>query len=259
MFRQVATYSKYMLRAKPFEGVDDEFVSRQLRKVFDNERKFYSFLALKLVRKKNQTDKRVLKVEDLGAGSKATKSNERSVKSITDSAVKPRKYAELLFRLVESFQLNTIVELGTCIGVTTGYLSKANKYGKVYTLEGSAEIAKVAKENFRLMKLANVNLIEGNFDDTLPNLIENLERIDLAFLDGNHRKEPTIRYFELLLPKLHKDSIVVVDDINWSQEMNNAWQELKNRKEVSLAIDLFEMGILFLNPNLEKEELLVRY
>lgn len=259
MFRQVATYGKYLLQAKPFEEVENEQLSTQLTKVLDKDRAHYAFIALDVVRKKNLLDERILNVKDLGAGSKTSKGSQRSVKSITDSAVKAKKYAELMFRLVEVFQPQTIVELGTSLGITTGYLAKGNKSSKIYTLEGAPEIANVAKENFRLMRVGNVNLIEGNFDDTLPKLIDQLEQVDIAFLDGNHRKEPTLNYFELLLPKMNENSIVVVDDINWSVEMSEAWSELATRKEVSLAINLFEMGVLFLNPDLKKEELLVRY
>jgi predicted O-methyltransferase YrrM len=259
LFRQVATYSKYLLNAKAFDGVSDPKLSAALTKALDKERIFYSFIALDVVRKKNQTDERVLTVKDLGAGSKTAKSNHRSVKSIADSAVKAKKYAELMFRLVEATQPNTIVELGTSLGITTGYLSKANKAAKVITLEGSPEIAKVAKENFKLMKLKNVSLVEGNFDETLQETVSGLEKIDVAFIDGNHRKEPTLRYFDWFLPKLHSGSVVIVDDINWSAEMNEAWQELVKRPETSLAINLFEMGVLFLDPSLSNKEMLVRY
>ncbi|CAG5085960.1 O-methyltransferase [Parvicella tangerina] len=259
MFRQATTYGKYLLQAKPFKGVEDLNISESLKKVFDKDRTFYSFLALDVVRNKNRMDERVLKVNDLGAGSKSTKRDQRSVKSIADSAVKTKKYAELMFRLVESFQSSTVLELGTSLGITTGYLSKANKDAKVYTLEGASEIANVARENFKLMKLTNVELIEGDFNDTLQSLVGRLDKIDLAYLDGNHRKEATLKYFDWILPKLNDQSIVVVDDINWSAGMKEAWIELVNRKETTLAINLFEMGLLFLDPKLKKEELLVRY
>lgn len=259
MFHQAATYSKYLLQAKPFRGVGDSDLTSKLLKVFDKERIFYSFIALDVVRNKNRMDERILTVKDLGAGSKSAKSNQRSVRSIADSAVKPKKYAELMFRLVESFQPKNVFELGTSLGITTGYIAKANKETKVYTFEGAPEIARVAKENFNLMKLGNVELTEGNFDDTLPDLLQKLESVDIAFIDGNHRKEPTIRYFDWMLPKLTEHSIVIVDDINWSTEMAEAWVELVRREEVTLAINLFEMGILFLDPKLKKEEVLVRY
>lgn len=259
MFRQATTYSKYLLQSKPFDRLDDELLTLQLRKVFDKNRIFYSFVALDVVRKKNLADERILEVNDLGAGSRVAKSLERSVKSIADSAVKRKKYAELMFRMVEAFRVNTILELGTSLGITTGYLAKANKAASVYTFEGAEEIARVAQENFKLMKLDNVDLIEGNFDDTLGPFLHKIDSLDLVFLDGNHKKEPTLRYYEWLLPKLHERSIVIVDDINWSVEMNEAWQELTARKEVTLALNLFEMGILFLDSALKKEHLLVRY
>lgn len=248
-----------MLSSKPFNGVNDPVFSNHLQNVLDKERSFYAFVALDMVRKKNQIDERILTVNDLGAGSRVTKSNQRTVKSIADSAVKAKKYAELMFRLVETFQPQTIIELGTSLGITTGYLAKANKKAQVYTFEGATEIAHIARENFKLMKLNNVALIEGDFEETLAKTLEKIEQVDLAFLDGNHRKEPTLRYFDQLLPKLHSASIVVVDDINWSAEMNEAWQALAARPEITLAINLFEMGILFLDPKLPKEELLVRY
>lgn len=259
MFRQAATYSKYLLQSKPFDTLEDELLTGQLRKIFDKERTFYSFVALDIVRKKNLGDERILEVNDLGAGSKTTKNSKRSVKSIADSAVKRKKYAELMFRMVEAFQSNTILELGTSLGITTGYLAKANKAANIYTFEGAEEIAKVARENFSLMKLNNVQLIKGPFDETLPGFLDSINKVDLAFLDGNHSKEPTLRYFDWLLPKFHEKSVVIVDDINWSAEMNEAWQELTARKEVTLALNLFEMGIIFFDPTCIKEELLIRY
>lgn len=259
MFRQAATYSKYLLQSKPFDRLEDEFLTLQLKKVFDKERTFYSFVALDVVRKKNLGDERILTVNDLGAGSRASKSSRRSVKSIADSAVKRKKYAELMFRMVEAFQSNTILELGTSLGITTGYLAKANKAANIYTFEGAEEIAEVARENFSLMKLNNVQLIKGPFDETLPGFLDSINKVDLVFLDGNHSKEPTLRYFEWLLPKLHEKSIVIVDDINWSAGMNEAWQELITRKEITLSLNLFEMGILFFNSELPSKEILVRF
>lgn len=245
LFHQAAAYGKYLLKAKPLSDISDVELMHKLRMVLDENRAYYSFIALDVVRKKNLLDQRILNVNDLGAGSKKSKSNQRTVKSIAQSAVKRKKYAELMFRLVETFELKTIVELGTSLGITTGYLAKGNKNAKVYTFEGSREIAGVARENLNLMKATNVKQIEGDFDETLPEFLKLIDSIDLAFLDGNHRKEPTLKYFNLILPKLTDNSIVVIDDINWSSEMNEAWHELINRPEVTLSIDLFEMGILF--------------
>jgi len=72
-------------------------------------------------------------------------------------------------------------------------------------------------------------------------------------MDANHRYEPTIRYFEHLLNRIHEESIIIVDDINWSKEMSMAWNKLKNDPNVTTSVDLYELGILFFKPALEKK------
>ena len=46
-----------------------------------------------------------------------------------------------------------------------------------------------------------IKLAEGNFDYTLPSVLYHLTSVDLAFIDGNHRREPTENYFRLAIGK----------------------------------------------------------
>jgi predicted O-methyltransferase YrrM len=187
----------------------------------------------------------VLTVQDFGAGSTVAKSNERKVKDIARSALKPRKFGQLMFRMVDFYHLNTMVELGTSLGITTSYLASGNALGKVYTFEGASEVAKVARENFEQLELNNIEIVEGNFDDTLLVQLKRINSIDLAFVDGNHRKLPTINYFEQLIEKVHKNSIFIFDDIHWSSEMEEAWKYIQQHSAVRLTIDLFFVGLVF--------------
>jgi len=86
-----------------------------------------------------------------------------------------------------------------------------------------------------------------------------MPQLDFAFLDGNHRKAPTIQYFEACLEKTNDQSIIVLDDIHWSKEMEEAWETIKSHSKVFVSIDLFEVGILILNPKLEKQEYILRF
>jgi hypothetical protein len=36
--------------------------------------------------------------------------------------------------------------------------------------------------------------------------------------------QPTVDYVKQLLPYLHNNSVVILDDIYWSKEMQQAWQ-----------------------------------
>ena len=107
------------------------------------------------------------------------------------------------------------------------------------------QIAEIAKEGFGKLGISNINLIKGNFDDLLPGILFDLGKVDFAFIDGNHRKDPTLLYFYSLLNKINKTSILVFDDIHWSAEMEEAWELIKTHPSVTLTIDLFFIGIVF--------------
>jgi predicted O-methyltransferase YrrM len=108
--------------------------------------------------------------------------------------------------------------------------------------------------------LNNTILLQGDFAKTLPVLLESLQQIDLAFVDGNHRKVPTLQYFEQLLPKTTASSILIFDDIHWSAEMEEAWESIKAHPAVTLTIDLFFIGLVFVNPDFKvKQGFVVRF
>jgi len=62
-----------------------------------------------------------------------------------------------------------------------------------------------------------------------------------------------------MLSKANKNSIFVFDDIHWSDGMDKAWKYIcKNSKSV-VTIDLFSMGIVFFNPELNKHNYKIKY
>ena len=99
----------------------------------------------------------------------------------------------------------------------------------------------------------------GNIDERLPEELAKLDTFSLAYLDANHRYAPTLHYFELLLEKAGEKSILIFDDIHWSAEMEKAWIAIIQHPAVSLSLDLYEAGILFLDPRLQKEHYVVAY
>lgn len=141
--------------------------------------------------------------------------------------------------MVKRYQPHTVLELGTSLGVTTSYLSLAKPDAKVITMEGSSAIAAEAKKNFDTLELKNIDIVLGDFDHTLLSVLSSHPSLDFVFIDGNHRREPTERYFQQLLPSLHNDSIIVFDDIHWSGEMEQAWESIKSHSAVQYTIDLF--------------------
>lgn len=241
-------------------GIHSPFVFDFTTKVLNDKTDYPAYNTIENLRNELLNDKTELIVEDLGAGSSVHKTNQRTVSSIVKNSAKTKKYGQLIFRIAKKYQTKNILELGTSLGITTSYLAIADAASKVITLEGSKPVAEKAKNNFRSLNLSNIELIEGNFDDTLSSAISHLPAIDLAFIDGNHRKEPTIKYFNTILSKTHDLSIVILDDIHWSKGMEEAWKYCKDHEAITLSIDLFFIGILFFRKEVkEKQHFSIRF
>jgi Predicted O-methyltransferase len=264
-------YSSFELGLKYFQyyfsasngrghGVHSPFVFDFISKILNDENQYFDYAKVESLRKSLLRDKTVLTIEDYGAGSAASASNKRTIASVTKRAVKPKKFAQLLYRMVKNYQPRSIIEVGTSLGVTTSYFAMANPGSNLITLEGSPEIARKARENLKDLQIENARIIEGNFDYTLPAVLYQMPTVDFAFVDGNHRREPTENYFNWLLAKSNSNSIFVFDDIHWSREMEQAWNNINNDFAVRCSIDLFFMGIVFFRQEFrEKQHFTIRW
>ncbi len=83
--------------------------------------------------------------------------------------------------------------------------------------------------------------------------------LDFAFFDGNHRYEPTLRYFNLCAARRTERSVFVLDDIHWSAEMERAWNTIRQHPEVRLTIDLFFVGLVFFRRNQPRQHFRLRF
>jgi predicted O-methyltransferase YrrM len=246
-FTLAKKYFRYYTKASNSKGhgVHSPFVFEFITKVLNDRKKPEVFARIEALRAKLRKDESLLTIEDFGAGSAVTNSTQRTIKSIAHTSLKPARYGRLMHRMINYYMATRIVELGTSLGITTSYLASSNSLTKVYTFEGSNAVADVAEQNFKQLGLYNIQLLRGNFDDTLAPQLDKISTVNFAFVDGNHRKEPTIRYFELLLAKATDHSIFIFDDIHWSEEMEEAWAYIQQHPAVTLTIDLFFIGIVF--------------
>lgn len=260
-FTLARKYIQYYLTASngAGHGTHSPFVFEFILRILGDKTNYADFDEVEQLRARLRQSRKILEVEDFGAGSSMSKTNSRTVASIARHAAKPKKYGQLLYRMIRFYQSPLVLELGTSLGITTCYLAKGAT--NVISMEGSREIADIARSNFNDLRLTNIQLIEGNFDDQLPLLVTQLQSpIGLAFVDGNHRLQPTMRYFETLLPKINDYSIVVLDDIHWSEEMEQAWKYCKEHPAVTLSIDLFFIGILIFRKEIrERQHFVVRF
>ncbi len=258
-FKLILKYLKYRITAQTKHDIHSPFVFQLLTTVINDKNTSSDYKEIEDLRFGLLKNKAKIQIEDFGAGSLKSNTKTRLISEITRNAAKPPKYAQLLYRLVKHFQPANLLELGTSLGVSTAYMAKASPNTKITTIEGSESIAKLAADNFKALNISNIQVITGNFDIQLPLLLQKIKSFDFIFFDGNHRKQPTLSYFETCLKHNHNDSVFVFDDIHWSVEMEEAWEVIRQSPEVSVTIDLFFIGLVFFRKESSKEHFVIRF
>lgn len=248
----------HQFKSKNRHGLHSPFIYRLVDEVIYDKRHKEVYDIVEEQRNHLLKDNRMITVTDLGAGSHVNNNKQKKISDITTNALKPPKLAKLLYRLAAFTKPTNIIELGTCLGITTVYLQHAAPNAKVYTLEGCPRTAGIAKDVFKRAGLNDINVITGNFDDTLGNVLNSQEKLDFVYIDGNHQRDATLRYFEWCLPKVHEDTMLIFDDIYWSEGMKQAWEQIKAHPKVTVTVDLFWIGLVFFKPGQAKEDFKIR-
>jgi predicted O-methyltransferase YrrM len=252
MMHSVISYIKHYFTAKRRgHDVHSPFAFQLCEEVFYNTNGFYDFERLRKVREELLQDATELEIKDLGAGSKKLGAR-RKISEIVNSGTSTTKQSELLYRLINYLHPKNVIELGTSVGLNTLYLALADKAAKVYSMEGSENLSVYAKKLAQKNKIVNCEFICGNFDSQLPALLMRVEKLDMAYVDGNHTYEATVRYFDLLLLRKHKDTVLIFDDIYWSEGMTKAWNEIKVHPDVTMSIDTFYFGMIFFKEEVKE-------
>ncbi|MFI5150348.1 MAG: O-methyltransferase [Bacteroidia bacterium] len=252
-------YLLYYIHASTRHDLHSPFMFSLMTEVIEKDQKTEVHHPIEQLRKELLSSGEELDVLDLGAGSFSGKPEKRSLKSITRNTSKSARYARLLYRLSARFRPDYILELGTSTGISSLYLHAGHPEASLITIEGSPCIAEQAWKNFIRLGAPDIQLMTGSFEEKLPLALKQMPVAGLVFFDGNHRKAPTLDYFRQCLEKAGEDSVFIFDDIHWSDEMTEAWEEIKTHEAVTVTADLFFMGLVFFRKGQEKQHFTLRY
>lgn len=210
-------------------------------------------------RRRLYESKQAIVTSQMGAAPEGPK--ERKVADIARRTSTRDKYGRMLARLIVDLRVDSVLELGTSLGVSTAYMAAARESTRIVTIEGLPAVAQLAEENLKAAGFNNVQVITGDITEQIDNAIDSLpgKMVGLAFIDGDHSKEATLRFFEKIAARHTPVSVLVFDDIYWSRGMTEAWRQIVADERVSTTIELAQMGLAFFRTGCQKEHYILRW
>ncbi|QQR85544.1 MAG: class I SAM-dependent methyltransferase [Flavobacteriales bacterium] len=257
--QRVGSWLNHLVKARSRHGVHSPFVYDLSDRVLRAQDEPAVFGTIEVLREELLDSDQTIRVNDLGAGSRALTNNARAVSDIASTALKPERQAQLLYRLARHFAPSNIVELGTSFGISTLYLANGAPDAEVHTIEGCPRTLRIAQHNIDRLKQRNVHAHLGSFKGRLPEVLKRVDAVDMAYIDGHHAKEPTLEYFGMLMNKAHEGTVFIFDDIHWSRGMEEAWESVKADDRIHVTIDLFDMGLAFVRSEQAPQHFRLRY
>lgn len=263
LFYRLGAFLKHQLTSwnTGGEGIHSPYLFYLVRMLFYDQNAYYVFRDIEYRRTCMMRAPKRVPLNDYGTG----QATEALVSDIAKTSLESPKIGQLLFRLVSYMGHDEkrplqVMELGTSLGITTAYLAAPDSRNQVVTFEGSPALIEMAQLNWKHLGLTNIDVVEGNIDETLPKWLkaQKSREVDVVFMDANHTKEATLRYFDLLIPYTSGKTIVVIDDIHYSREMQEAWEQIKQREEVTTTMDLYDCGLVFFDPHYLKRHYKLR-
>ena len=250
------SYIKYWLLRSDEHSIHPPFLFNLYTKVFTLRHQLIPEIeGLRSLLKANSEQ---IELVDFGAGSRTNQRNTRAISSIAKNSSSPPKFSAFLNALIDYMEFRELLELGTSLGLNSIYMS-ASPNVNLTTLEGDPSLCRIAQENFEKIERKNIQLIQGDINKTLQDFLEKSDSLDLVYIDANHRYEPSLNYFNMCLPKMAKNGVIIFDDIHWSKEMWEAWNKIKQHPKAILTIDIFECGLVFINPDIQAGDYTLKF
>ena len=256
-----SSYLRYLLKAKTKYVIHSPFIFDLVNQVLQTHEVNNDLVELDIMRKAIFKRTTIVETTDFGAqsGKKPYLTLFKPLGEIARRRTQSKKHLRLLYHLTKYFHPAEILEFGTSVGISASYIGKAGTFRKFVTMEGCAVLAAHAQETFERLKISGILIKTGNFDTMLDKVLDEFSQLDMVLFDGNHRKQPTIDYFEKCLSKAHEHSVFIFDDIRWSPGMEEAWNYVKSNDKVTVSVDLYQMGILFFRKGIAQQDFVIRY
>lgn len=254
----ILRYFRYLNISVTAHSLHSPYMYQLMTEVIEKRTRNNEVLLPERLKKKLLSSEEEILVTDLGGGSHHIQGEWRKVKHLAHYSGRRHRPGKLLYRLAKHFSPNVVLELGTSLGIGSLYLKAALPSARIVTIEGCPNIASFARRNISEIGASDVEVVEGDFADVLTGEFIKSLNPEMVVFDGNHRKGPTIDFFNRLVDLATSETVFIFDDIHWSKEMEEAWETIKADKRVRVTIDLFIFGVVLFRKEMSRQHFVLR-
>lgn len=249
-------YIRYRRKAIGKQKIHSPFVFSFYNEIVKKKKANDAFKSIEILVEARQ-DKTLIAASNFGA---KTASNEMtSVASVARKSGVNKRWGSFLYEMSRQHGSNKIIELGTNLGIGTAFLCEGNPEAEVVSFEGNPDFVRYAFEKLNSKGLTNFKIIEGRIQDHIKNELKRLESVDLVYIDADHTYEATLHFFQVILPFVHQKTILIFDDIYWSEGMTQAWNEIIKDSKVRVSVDLYFKGVITFDDGLPKQHFVLKH
>ncbi len=247
------SYFKYFIQSKGAHSVHSPLVYKLYQDVLKPSRN-YRIESIESIRKEYKRSISSIHGFDFGKGKEKT----NSLSAIGKKSLSNPKFGAFLYLLCKWLEPSSILETGSSLGISTAYLASHNPNVPITTVEGNQGVSHVAEQTFQRLELENVNLVQGNMYEVLPDIVEKTKP-EIIFHDADHRSESVNFLMNTIESNLNSTKVIVIHDIYWSKDMNHAWKSIVDRSDLTITVDVFEAGIVFPRVNTPKQHFVLKF
>ncbi|MBC7650266.1 MAG: hypothetical protein H7101_00800 [Deinococcales bacterium] len=151
-----------------------------------------------------------------------------------------KKYNQLLFKIVNYYQPKKVLSIDERISNTAFYLAQANNNSQIFCFENNPSQQKIDFKNNPESLLQNVFFL-----NKLSVIKTN--QYNLVYINANNGEDLQY-YFQIILPQLTTQSVVIINNIHASKQLEANWCNIQHHASITLTIDLFQLGLIFFRP-----------
>ena len=222
------------LRYRKGHGVHSPFVYNLITKVIEEKASFYAFDEIEKYRKELLSQKNDLSI-------------------LTTKEAQSREYGALLFRIVNFFKCQSVLQIGSSTGIMSLYLAMASKHCDCFALEERPNILCAIKDFVLAHNLDKFHFVEGNSKEALMKFQSTSTQMDLIFINQLPESMTVEELYSLCQSLRHKETVLIINEIKRNKNMNKLWLMMRNHPQSRVSIDLFALGILFFDDKLHKK------